>query len=167
VRAFLLSLALLVAAMVASADPVPVIEGGREQEILALFLPHQLGREVTPGWKLWDVTVSPLAIRAECRGPGERRAAIRLIHPSGGNGVPTKSFVIQRDPAADPAGFPALDGLTRAVTENDRGNFFRTLGVPRIEASPNRTRFIAIPIVAFVVGLAGMWLTRRIRARRV
>lgn len=152
--------------MVASADPVPVIEGGREQEILALFLPHELGKEVTPGWKLWDVTVSPLAIRAECRGPGDRRAAIRLIHPTSGEGAHTKSFVIQRDSAADPAGLAALDGLTRAVSENDRGNFFRSVGVPRIEVSSNHTRFIAIPIAACVLGLAGMWLTRRIRTRR-
>lgn len=165
-RALVVLLAVVLVVTNAWADPVPVIEGGREQEILALFRPHELGREITPGWKLWDVNVSPLAIRVECRGPGDRRAASRLIHPSRGAGVSTKSFVIQRDSAADPAGFPALDRLSQAVTENDRGNFFRSMGVPRIEVTPNRTRFVAIPVVTFLLGLAGMWLTRRLRVRR-
>lgn len=161
----LLLCALVFVALPLAAEPMPVIEGGREREILALFRPHQLGNEVTPGWKLWDVKVSPLEIRVECRGPGERRAAMRLIHSSAGEGVATKSFVIQRDSAADPAGFPALDALSRAVAENDHGNFFRVLGVPRVEVTPNRTRFLTIPLVTFVVGLAGMLLARRFTNR--
>lgn len=147
------------------AEPVPVIEGGREQEILALFRPHELGKQVTPGWKLWDVNVSPLAIRVECRGPAERRAAFRLIHPNAGDGVHTKSFVIQRDSAADPAGVPALELLAKAVGENDHGGFFRSVGVPRVEVAPNRTRFLSIPLVTFVIALAGMFLARRFTNR--
>ena len=165
-RALLVLFALVLVVTDAAADPMPVIEGGREQEILALFRPHLLGQEITPGWKLWDVKVSPLAIRAECRSPGDRRAALSLIHPSSGSGTATKSFVIQRDSAADPAGFLALARLSEAVTANDHGNFFRSLGVPRVEVTPNRTRFVAIPVVTFVLGLAAMWLTRRLRVRR-
>lgn len=159
-RRALLAFALVFATTLAGADPVPVIEGGREREILALFRPHELGREVVPGWKLWDVNVSPLAIRVECRGPGDRRVALRLIHPSSGEGVHSKSFVVQRE-NADPQGMAALQALEARVVENDRGNFFRSLGVPRVEVAPNRTRFLAIPLVTFVLALAGMWLTRR------
>jgi hypothetical protein len=152
----------------ARAEPVPVIEAGREQEILALFHPHQLGKEVTPGWKLWDVNVSPRGIRVECHGPNAGRAAMRLVHPGGGggDGVHAKSFLIQRESGGDPAGSAALEKLTAAVVANDGGGFFRSMGVPRVEVAPNRTRFLAIPIATFVLALAGMLLARRIRGQR-
>jgi hypothetical protein len=150
----------------ASAQATPVIEAGREQEILGLFQPHVLGKEVTPGWKLWDVNVSPLAIRVECRGPEQKRAVIRLAHPSAGQGERTQSFVVERDPSSDPAGIPALQALSRAVANNDRGNFFRSIGVPRVEVSSNRARFLAVPVATFVLALGAMLLARRLKGQR-
>jgi hypothetical protein len=161
VRVLTLVLALVLGVAVAHAQPTPVIEANRESEILALFAPHQLAREVTPGWKLWDIAVSPSSIDVECRGPDERRARFRLSHPSAASGEPTPSFVVVRDGTSDPAGNPAIDALVSAVKQNDKGGFFRVTALPRKPGAPAPTRFLFIPGLTLVLGLVGMLLSAR------
>ncbi len=141
----------------AGASAQGVIESGREQEILALFRPHRLATEVTPGWKLWEVQVSPQSIRVEVRGPGDRRAAFRMIESED----PARSFRIERESAADPGGAIALETLEVAIRNNDHGGFFRTAVVPRKAQRADRSRFLAVPIVTTVVAVGVMVFVRR------
>jgi hypothetical protein len=125
--AFLLALALMLAAITASAAG-PVLESGREREVLALFAPYTLGGEVTQGEKLWDVRIQATEIVVALRGAGGDRPSLRLVHsseaPSGAE--KSASFAIVRlMPDTDRAGMAASRLLLEAVQRNDRGGFWR------------------------------------------
>ena len=105
---------------------IPVIEPGREPEIVALFAPYTLGGDVAPGLRLMWIYVETTHIRAVVESPDGAAATLRLDHSSrapaaGLLGAPSESFVI----SGEPTGHPALEALARAVRDNDRGGFWR------------------------------------------
>jgi hypothetical protein len=121
------ALALLVLIGVSrSALAIPVIEPGREPEIVALFAPYALGEDVTPGLRLMWIKVEPTHIRAIVEDAGGPVATLRLDHTSrapkdGRIGERSESFVL----SGEPPGHPVLERLAGAVRGNDRGGFWR------------------------------------------
>ena len=114
--------------MAPSAKGEPIIEPGREQEVLALFAPYALGKEVTPGWRLWGVNINRSNIKVSVRGPEDRDVGFLLDHPDREQkpDARSKSFAISlSEPArAGPAKGP-IDALVAAVQKNDNGRFWR------------------------------------------
>lgn len=153
--------ALLAAPALAAQEAV--IEAGREREVLALLSPHSLAREVTPGWKLWNVSIGARAIELELRGPGDARALVRLAE-RGDAAEHSPSFGITRDAAArQGAARAAADALVAAVQNNDAGGFWRvrTLAPPVTAPSPAPSG-LAWPAGVAAASIALMWwLARR------
>jgi hypothetical protein len=124
-------LAALLFARGARADR-PVIEGGREAEVVALFAPHKLGDTVAPGWRLMWIRVEADHIEAVAEDAGGEKATLFLHHrdfaPAGA--TLTASFALTRTPegASAERGGAALEVMARAVAENDRGGFWRATG---------------------------------------
>jgi hypothetical protein len=110
----------------------PVIEGGREAEVVALFAPHKLGDAIAPGWRLMWIRVEADHIEAVAEDAGGEQATLFLHHrdyaPAGA--TLTASFAVTRTPegASPERGGAALEAMLRAVTENDRGGFWRATG---------------------------------------
>ncbi|MFO0759299.1 MAG: hypothetical protein U0359_22595 [Byssovorax sp.] len=144
-----LALALLLAASLparrAAAEPegpLPIIESGRDAEIRALTAPLTLDHEVSPGWTLAGISITPTAILFLERGPGAATATLRLEHPDRAPSPEhTASFALHREAKPGPDGkIPALttlDPLATAVRENDHGTFWRS--APRIAPAPAST----------------------------
>jgi hypothetical protein len=125
--AALLALALMLAAITASAAG-PVLESGREREVLALFAPYTLGAEVTQGEKLWDVRIQATEIVVGLRGASGDRPSLRLVHASSAppGAETSESFAIVRlMPSTDATGTAASQLLSEAVKRNDGGGFWR------------------------------------------
>ncbi len=101
---------------------VPVIEAGREQEVLALFAPYGLGDEVRPGWRLSDVRIEQTRIVARLAGPDEAEVEVRLEHPDEAEDAraETRSFAVGWQGEAE-----AARAVAEAVARNDRGRFWR------------------------------------------
>lgn len=109
----------------------PVIEPGREAEVLGLLAPYELGAEVTPEHRLTNVAIEAREITCEVRGPDETVARLHLAHP---DAVPepdrtSASFAMRLD-ASDDASRAALVALADAVGRNDAGGFFRVAAQP-------------------------------------
>jgi hypothetical protein len=103
----------------------PVIPPGREPEILALFEPHALGDELTPGWTLHSMSVDKATVIIWVAGPHEAFAKIMLDHPDYGprGAEPLPSFawsVAESSPGAE----PALAQLRGRIAANDDGRFW-------------------------------------------
>ncbi len=142
----LLFAVILLATSSATAEPVPVIEAGREDEIRALVLPYRTGTVVRDGFELESISVQRTFIRLLLRGPGDSEAALRLEHPSAtaalaegatspdGARLATRSasfaLLVEESPAAAAA---ALNALIDAVAANDPGHFWR---VERLAVAP-------------------------------
>ena len=124
---------LLLGAEVAVAQPVPVIEAGREAEVQALFAPLELGDPLPEGWRFETIAIGATAIRAGAiRGEGEsvEEAALVLRHPDDpeAGSHRTASFAIAFEGPRAP-----LAPLARAVGEHDEGGFWRVEARPRGE----------------------------------
>ena len=114
-------------------DAVPVIEPGREREVLALFAPHRLAREVTGGVVLANVRIEPTRIVAELSRDGAAVGEVALEH-RGAQGEPARSsasFAITWSvPPGDEDALAAARAVTDAVVRNDPGGFFRVHAMP-------------------------------------
>ena len=123
-------------------DGLPVITEHRETEILALFKPYDLGKEIVPGWRLDDVGIQAMRIQVKLEGPAKAAAGARLELPRRApSSETTPSFSVHRDPGAPPDGAKALDVLLDAVRKNDNGKFWPlTAPVPRSDDGSNAGR---------------------------
>lgn len=108
-------------------DGLPVIAGGREQEVVALLRPYGVGSEVAPGWVLWGVSIEADRIRCVLAGPGQQTRTLILTHPgrAPAGSARSRSFALLREapPGAAPAPDP-LDVLAAAVEQNDASDFW-------------------------------------------
>lgn len=156
-----LSLLLFVLALVswaprALAHPY-MLPGGREKDVLALFAPYTLGKEVAAGFALWNVSIEQQRILVGLREPGGREARITLVHPEDDAARPdaprSSSFVAVHGPAGDPAAEKAVATLLEALARNDQGGLWIA---PRPRAAPRSSG--AAPIPARVAAYAaGQW----------
>lgn len=127
---FVLSLlCALAVAPVARATPptrVPVIEAGREADVLALVAPFEPLGNVTDTWSLVSVGIEMRLIRYSVADQAGSRAALVLRHPSTAPGAREKSpsFALEREGPDVDAATAALDALAQAVQRNDQGSFW-------------------------------------------
>ena len=157
--------------LLALSAPVFVIEAGREREIVALFAPVALGKELVPGWRLMNIRAQQTYIEVELVG-AERSAFVRLDHPDSAKEARerTPSFAVTRgDNAREGDGAHAATKLIELLKQNDRGTFWRTRasapdGGPA--ATPaQRSRGIVIPVVVTVT-VAALALALFVRRRK-
>lgn len=154
----------------ASAE-VPIIKAGREQEVLALFAPYQLGQEVTPGWRLWNVNIRQTSIVVELHSQSEppEVLALTLRHP-----VPkldsafttTKNFQLSYGGSPPEAGLPAANALVEAIRKNDTERFWHDT-TPSFVELPKLLIWLTDPLLllALVVGLVvGLFAADVLRA---
>ncbi len=115
----------------AQGPEVPIIEAGREEEILALFAPYELGGEVRDGYRLMNVAIDVSSIDVELVGPDDASVTLRLTHPDLAESslTATASFAVQHvaEGGSPP---PAADALIAAVRDNDEGRFYRRRAPP-------------------------------------
>ena len=156
-----LSFLLFVLALVSWAHPASahpyMLPGGREKDILALFAPFTLGKEVAAGFALWNVSIEQQRIVVGLREPKGREARITLVHPDDDAARPeaprSSSFVAAREPTGDPEVEKAVAALLGALAQNDLGGLWIE---PRPRAVP-RSSGVA-PIQARVAAYAsGQW----------
>ena len=126
VSAALLFLFVFVTSTIARATQ-PVIEQGREADVLSLLAPYTLGSEVGGGWKLWNVSIRETAIEIGLRDTGERDVTFVLVHPTqtSSNALRTPSFALAHDVPEEPEVRAARDALLESIRKNDRGKFWR------------------------------------------
>jgi hypothetical protein len=108
----------------------PVLEEGREADVLALFLPHVLAKEVAEtGWKLWNVKIEASRIDVDLKGPDDASARFSLLHPDAvaNDGAHSASFAFVPSASKDPRALAAEAALVRAVQANDAGRFWRAI----------------------------------------
>lgn len=169
----------------AGAGPVPVIEPGREGDVLGLFTPYSLGQEIAGGYRLMRVRIEPTYIHVDLEGAGGQRAALSLHHPEnapeGSQRVGSFAVAVGSgalDPGSESG--KAIARLLDAVRHNDRGSFFRVTAEPQPDGaaearSPSGagwTRLVVVvvvvaPVLLLLVAAGGgaMALRRRLRAR--
>ncbi|MEM9190233.1 MAG: hypothetical protein AAGF12_13695 [Myxococcota bacterium] len=114
---------------------VPVIEPGREAEVVDLFAPFELGGELGGGFRLMNLRIDRSTIEAEAVGP-EDEAAVLVLEPRDLGTAPngqTPSFDY-RFQAEGEGARAALERLAAAVRENDRGAFYKISARPDEEA---------------------------------
>ncbi|MCA9642149.1 MAG: hypothetical protein KC492_15690, partial [Myxococcales bacterium] len=105
-----------------------VIEAGREQEILGLFQPYRLAGDVTPEWKLWNVSIRAREVHVELKGEGAEECELALRHQEESDSTTFDhsenfSFYFPKDPS--PSCRTAGLKLAEAVKQNDHGVFWR------------------------------------------
>ena len=122
VRALLAWLAL---ADVAQAQ-VPVIEPGREAQVLALFAPYALGTDVQPGVRFSGISIDRSSITATVTS-SDGTAQLVLLHPRSPNAPSrrTVSFALRVQGNGDPRAAAGL--LADAVSQNDQTPFWRVV----------------------------------------
>ena len=129
VRQFLAALAsLFVFAFCASAFAAqPVIEAGREADVLRLFAPYGLGSEVAAGWRLSNVAIRQTEIEVGLGQASEQDASFILVHPTRtpSDAIRTPSFAVARDVPDQPDVRAVRDALIQAIRNNDDGKFWR------------------------------------------
>jgi len=132
-RAWLLALVLLalwvprLAAAAPSTGTRPVIVPGREDEILALFEPHALGDELSPGWALASFSIEVSTVDLRLEGPDEATVELRLSHPDDGpaHAIELPSFdleIVARE--GGEGGDAAVEALVARMKANDDGQFW-------------------------------------------
>ncbi len=165
----MLCLGLLLSVRHASAKP-PVIEPGREADVLALFRPFELGGEVTPGWRLWNVNIQSTEVRVELRGPGEppQRVQLLLTHPNDprtGEFDSSQSFKFFFPAAAHSTDNRAALAVAQAIKRNDQGSFWGVNTSPLLALTRDRLLQFAL-FVALVVWMLGAELLRMRKTER-
>ncbi|MDI1449364.1 hypothetical protein [Polyangium sp. 6x1] len=131
-------LALVVWAPRAFAHPY-MLPGGREKDVLALFAPFTLGKEIDAGFALWNVSIEQQRIVVGLREPKGREARLSLVHPEDtaarAEAPRSSSFVALRDPTGDPAAEKAVTTLLEALARNDHGGLW-------IEPTPSSSKSV-------------------------
>ncbi|MRG91397.1 hypothetical protein [Polyangium spumosum] len=111
----------------ASAHPYK-LPGGREKDVLALFAPFTLGKEVAAGFSLWNVSIEPQRILVGLREPKGREVKFSLVHPEDDAARPdaprSSSFVVLQERSGDPAAEKAITTLAEALARNDHGGLW-------------------------------------------
>jgi hypothetical protein len=133
----------------------PVIEGGREREVRALFAPHEVGQplpEPLSAWTFEQIRIDGNRIGLVLIGPEDLRVEPELgpalCAPE--NAPRTESFYRGEVPAPAQA---AMDALWAAVKRHDSGGFYRTFVDPTppkatpIKSSTPKTQAAAAPDV--------------------
>lgn len=104
----------------------PVIEPGREAEIVALFDPHALGDELAPGWTLHSFSIEIGTIHLWIAGPDDAYAHLTLDHP---DLAPKQARILEGFALAiveqPPGSEAAVASLSEALERNDKGQFWR------------------------------------------
>lgn len=146
-----------------------VIEKEREGDVQALFEPYRLGAEVSPGWRLWTISIEPTQIVVGLQGPEQQRAELTLVHQAA-RGAPaerTSSFAVDFGPAPEPAAETSQRALVAALRENDDGRFWRTirpLPVGRGQGSGTPLfRLLVFDGLVLLVGLLAIVLALAVR----
>ncbi len=121
---------------IASARKAPVIEPGREREVMALFAPYQAGGEPVEGWRLHSVQIQASSIHAVLSTEDGAAAKLVLDHVSNQPAeVTTGSFAIHFIGAQTPEAEAALRRVAGAVQRNDDGEFWKI--VRELEPPPD------------------------------
>ncbi|MCB9751715.1 MAG: hypothetical protein H6713_17210 [Myxococcales bacterium] len=122
-----ISLVLLpaLAPAVARADREPVIEGGREREILGLLAPHGPGGEAIDGWRVHSVRVDMAEIHVTLKDPGGGAATLVLAHHERPGDARSGSFSMRFEGVETPEARAALQRVSEAVQRNDDGHFWK------------------------------------------
>ncbi len=147
---------------VASAS-VPIIKAGREAEVLALFAPYQLGQEVTPGWRLWNVNIRPASITVELHSAAEPPEVLTLtlrhqVPKLKGSFATTQNFQLSYDQPPPESGLPAASALVEALRSNDTKPFWHHTA----ESDGVRPQLLVwatdpLLLLALLVGLIVAW----------
>lgn len=161
---------------------VPIIEPGREQDVLALVRPYSLAAEVDGGYRLMNVRIEATYIEFELTvggadGPSpadpadpadsadppdpDETATLRLEHPDHADDTDgeTASFAVYREASSDPAR-AAVDLLYEAIRANDTGGFFRRQARPPLPTNARSIErmltngWVVDGVVLCLVGLA-------------
>jgi hypothetical protein len=103
----------------------PVIIPGREDEILSLLEPHNLGDELSPGWTLHSFSIEIATIELWIAGPEQAYAKVTLDHPKHAppRAQETAGFalkIVDRPPGSE----AAIDELVATLERNDDGSFW-------------------------------------------
>lgn len=150
----------------------PVIPPEREEEVQALFLPHGLGDELAPGWRLRAIAIDLATIRVQLQGPDGELAELTLDHRDYGPQAAraTRSFALLVTQA--PRGSePALAKLAAALERNDDGRFWGVHGAiapdgePELRFSRSLAGWAQDGLLAFaiIVGITGALLWQALR----
>ena len=103
----------------------PIIEPGRESEILELLAPHQLQEPVSPSWSLHSLSVDRATIHLWIAGPDQRFAHVTLDHPDQVAqptfATPSFGVTVVEQPAGSE---DAVAVLLQALERNDDGSFW-------------------------------------------
>jgi hypothetical protein len=127
--AWALSLLLLLVALllprVATAAR-PIIQPGREHEIIALLDPHALGDELAPGWTLHSFSIHTGTIDLWIAGPDDAHAHLTLDHldygPPDAQRLEGFALAIVEQPPGSEA---AVAELVATIERNDHGQFWQ------------------------------------------
>ncbi|NOY93490.1 MAG: hypothetical protein GXP55_20085 [Deltaproteobacteria bacterium] len=102
----------------------PVIQAGREQEVLALFAPYRLGGELPGGARLMNVAIQQSSITATVEREGHA-ARLVLLHPQAATSSTSTSLSFSLRIEGDEQARAAALLLMEAVRRNDRLPFWR------------------------------------------
>jgi len=103
----------------------PVIAGGREGEIEALFAPHRLGDELAGGWTLHSVQIEVSTIHVWISGPERRFAHLTLDHPEHAPPTSRRLGGFALTSVTEPRGSePAVLAVVTALERNDTRGFW-------------------------------------------
>lgn len=107
----------------------PVIEAGRETDIIALFAPHRTTQALAghPGWTFVGIGVAKQRIEATLVGPSGETSTLKVAWHGcvSDDDLISKSFGLTIEGAAGPA-----KTLANRVIANDTGGFFRSFAMP-------------------------------------
>lgn len=142
---FVLALVLLVLMPSAASASRPVIPPEREQDIAALFAPHQLGDELAAGWTFHSFSIDHATVVVWVAGPGFGKARLfgllTLDHPDyappDSRRVGSFALTIVEQPVGSEA---ALAALAEALARNDEGRFWAEHGALAGDGEP-KSRF--------------------------
>jgi len=104
----------------------PVIEGGRETEVLDLFAPYRPGAPVVEGWLLHRIEIQPRRIVVLGLDPEGKPVSVIFDHPSRGpDDHQTPSFIAVVEGGDPDKNQVFLQALVAAVRSHDDGKFWR------------------------------------------
>ncbi len=150
----------------------PVIEEGRERDVLGLFAPYELGGEVLPGWILSEVQIEPTRVIVAALGPRAERSEIVLVHEDAAESEEvTASFAVLRSPTDNEVARHVQTRLIEAVRRNDGGRFWRAIRPlpidrPISRGPPRLGVWLAFDGLVLLVGLVLVVVALTVRALR-
>lgn len=165
VRWLLASLAVLLLLVTSTSARAtePVIEKGREADVVSLFAPFTLGSEISGGWKLWNIGVEQTSIEVGIRNAAEQDASFVLVHPTRASttAMRTPSFAVDRDVPDEPGARAAREALVQSIRNNDDGKFWRVRRQLNARAGTKQPVLRARALLedGFVLSVAGLLLS--------